>query len=178
MNNGLVPGSSTGRGATRREFLRLAGGVAACAAGPGAWAQDAGAADHVIEIAPYRVAVSAKQSFETVAYNGQVPGPLLRMREGRPVTIEVRNRTNSPEVVHWHGLFLPPEVDGAMEEGTPMIAAGRGGSVYVFAGAGGVSVVPYAYVCGQGPEEGAVQRTAWVVDDRAGSDRGSCRCGV
>ena len=27
-------------------------------------------------------------------------------------------------MVHWHGLFLPSEVDGAMEEGTPMIAAG------------------------------------------------------
>jgi FtsP/CotA-like multicopper oxidase with cupredoxin domain len=124
VNNGLVPGSSTGRGASRREFLRLAGGVAACAAGPGAWAQGAGAADHVIEIAPYRVEVSAKQSFETVAYNGQVPGPLLRLRESRPVTIEVRNRTNIAENVHWHGLFLPSEVDGAMEEGTPMIAPG------------------------------------------------------
>jgi FtsP/CotA-like multicopper oxidase with cupredoxin domain len=42
----------------------------------------------------------------------------LRLLEGRQVTIEVINRTNRAEVVHWHGLFLPPEVDGAIEEGT------------------------------------------------------------
>jgi FtsP/CotA-like multicopper oxidase with cupredoxin domain len=86
--------------------------------------QSVAAPDHVIEIAPYRVEVSAKKSFETLAYNGQVPGPLLRMKQGQPVTVEVRNKTSAPEVVHWHGLFLPPEVDGAMEEGTPMIAPG------------------------------------------------------
>jgi FtsP/CotA-like multicopper oxidase with cupredoxin domain len=59
---------------------------------------------------------------KTVAYNGQVPGPLLRFKENRPVTIEVTNRTDRAEVVHWHGLFIPPEVDGAIEEGTPAIA--------------------------------------------------------
>ena len=46
------------------------------------------------------------------------------MKQGRPVTVEVRNRTADPEIVHWHGLFLPPDTDGAMEEGSPMIAPG------------------------------------------------------
>ena len=50
-----------------------------------------------------------------------MPGPLLRLKEGRPVTIDVTNQTGNSEVVHWHGLFLPPQVDGAMEEGTPPI---------------------------------------------------------
>jgi FtsP/CotA-like multicopper oxidase with cupredoxin domain len=59
-----------------------------------------------------------------VAYNGQVPGPLLRMRQRQEQTIEVCTLTIDPEVVHWHGLFLPSEIDGAMEEGTPMIAPG------------------------------------------------------
>ncbi len=49
---------------------------------------------------------------------------LLRMKEGVPVTIEVNNQSSDPEIVHWHGLFLLPEIDGAMEEGTPHIAAG------------------------------------------------------
>jgi FtsP/CotA-like multicopper oxidase with cupredoxin domain len=47
------------------------------------------------------------------------------MREGQPVTIDVTNQTQDHEVVHWHGLFLPSEVDGAMEEGTPPIPPGR-----------------------------------------------------
>ena len=80
--------------------------------------------DYTLDIAPYTLDISPKHSIRTIAYNQQVPGPLLRLKEARPVTIEVANRTESEEIVHWHGLFLPPEVDGAMEEGTPMIAPG------------------------------------------------------
>ena len=80
--------------------------------------------DYTLAIAPYSLELSARRFIRTLAYNSQVPGPLLRFEEGRPVTIEVTNRTKQPEVVHWHGLFLPSEVDGAMEEGTPAIAAG------------------------------------------------------
>ncbi len=82
------------------------------------------ASDITLEIAPYTLEASPKHHIQTVAYNNQVPGPLLRMRQGRPTSITIRNRTPSPEIVHWHGLFLPSEIDGAMEEGTPMIAPG------------------------------------------------------
>jgi FtsP/CotA-like multicopper oxidase with cupredoxin domain len=81
-------------------------------------------ADVTLEIAPYTLEASPKHHIKTVAYNGQVPGPLVRMREGQVQSIEIRNMSGDPEVVHWHGLMLPPEIDGAMEEGTPMIAAG------------------------------------------------------
>ena len=47
------------------------------------------------------------------------------MQEGKPVTIDVFNDTPEPELVHWHGLHIPSDVDGAMEEGTPMIAPRR-----------------------------------------------------
>jgi FtsP/CotA-like multicopper oxidase with cupredoxin domain len=50
-----------------------------------------------------------------------VPGPVLKMREGMPVTVEVVNDTDVPEQVHWHGLLLPSELDGADEEGTPPV---------------------------------------------------------
>jgi FtsP/CotA-like multicopper oxidase with cupredoxin domain len=60
-----------------------------------------------------------------MGYNGQAPGPLLRMREGVPVQIHVINRTRHPEVVHWHGLHIPSNVDGATEEGSPCIAPGE-----------------------------------------------------
>jgi len=60
----------------------------------------------------------------TTAYNGQVPGPLLRLREGVPVTIDVTNVSANPDIVHWHGLAIDSLNDGAMEEGSPMIAPG------------------------------------------------------
>ncbi|QHN03514.1 copper oxidase [Granulicella sp. WH15] len=112
---------------TRRSFTRLSALAAgssllgrASAAQPVPLAEP----DIRLEIAPYTLEASPKHRFRTVAYNGQVPGPLLRMRQGRQQTVEVRNLTADPEVVHWHGLFLPSSVDGAMEEGTPMIAPG------------------------------------------------------
>jgi FtsP/CotA-like multicopper oxidase with cupredoxin domain len=49
---------------------------------------------------------------------------LLRIKEGQQVTVDVQNDSDVPELVHWHGLFVPSEVDGAMEEGTPMVPAG------------------------------------------------------
>ena len=72
--------------------------------------------DHIaLEIAP-------KTTIRTTGYNGTAPGPLLRMKEGQRVTIQVDNNTAEPEIVHWHGLHIPSEVDGSVEEGTPMIA--------------------------------------------------------
>lgn len=77
-----------------------------------------------LEIAPYTLEASPKHHIRTVAYNNQIPGPLFRMREGEPQSVEIRNLTKDSEVVHWHGLYLPPDIDGAMEEDTPMIAPG------------------------------------------------------
>lgn len=103
---------------SRRRFGQLSGFAA------GALLLPETAADVVLEIAPYTLEASPKHRVRTVAYNGQIPGPLLRMRQGQAQTVEIRNRTSDAEVLHWHGLFLPPEIDGAMEEGTPMIAPG------------------------------------------------------
>ncbi|MGP8259630.1 MAG: multicopper oxidase family protein [Acidobacteriaceae bacterium] len=85
---------------------------------------NASPADFTLDIAPYLLEASPKHRFQTVAYNGQVPGPLLRMRQGRPIAIDIHNHSANPEIVHCHGLFLPVPVDGAIEEGSPMIAPG------------------------------------------------------
>jgi FtsP/CotA-like multicopper oxidase with cupredoxin domain len=80
-----------------------------------------GDADYALDIAPYSFEVSSHRFIKTIAYNQQVPGPLLRFKEGQPVTIDVTNHSSNDEIVHWHGLFLPSEVDGSMEEGTPHV---------------------------------------------------------
>jgi FtsP/CotA-like multicopper oxidase with cupredoxin domain len=111
-------------------MLKLSG-MAVSSAAMGALVPQAVPADYSIDIAPYDLEVAPRRSIKTIAYNHQVPGPLLRFKEGRPVTIDVSNQTTDSEVVHWHGLFLPSEVDGAMEEGTPLIPAG-GHARYTF----------------------------------------------
>ncbi|HEY2039688.1 MAG TPA: multicopper oxidase family protein [Edaphobacter sp.] len=81
--------------------------------------------DHTLTIAPFSLEIAPRHFIKTIAYNQQVPGPLLRLKENVPVTIGVTNNSKDDEIVHWHGLFLPPEVDGAMEEGTPHIPSGE-----------------------------------------------------
>jgi len=46
------------------------------------------------------------------AINGQVPGPILRWREGETVTLAVTNRLSFPTSIHWHGLRIPSPMDG------------------------------------------------------------------
>jgi len=123
---------------TRRRFTQLTAITSASlAVGRGLGAQmgmpaasapvipaNAPPADFTLNIAPYLMEASPKHRFPTIAYNGQVPGPLLRMRQGHPVTIDIYNHSAEAEIVHWHGLYLPVETDGAMEEGSPLIAPG------------------------------------------------------
>ena len=80
-------------------------------------------ADITLKISPVIVQLDPNRAISTVGYNGTSPGPVLRMREGKPVTVDVLNETDVPELVHWHGQFIPPEVDGSEEEGTPMVPA-------------------------------------------------------
>lgn len=78
-------------------------------------------ADYKLVINHTTLEIAPKSVIKTVAYNNSAPGPLLRMKEGQRVTIDVQNNTSDPEIVHWHGLHIPSDVDGSMEEGTPMI---------------------------------------------------------
>ncbi len=81
-------------------------------------------ADITIHISPVEMEVAPRRMVKTTGYNGSAPGPVLRLREGQPVTVDVINETKIPELVHWHGLFVPSEVDGSEEEGTPLVPPG------------------------------------------------------
>jgi FtsP/CotA-like multicopper oxidase with cupredoxin domain len=82
-------------------------------------------ADYTLRIAPIALELAPGKTITTTGYNGKVPGPLLRLREGRPVAINVINDAGYPDIVHWHGLYLPAVQDGATEEGSPIIPVGQ-----------------------------------------------------
>src|SRR6516225_2336109 len=86
-------------------------------------AQDATRPDYTIRIQTSPIEIAPKHIISTTTYNGQFPGPLLRFKEGQPVTIEIINDTDVPEQLHWHGQKVSTDVDGAAEEGTPWIPA-------------------------------------------------------
>ena len=52
------------------------------------------------------------RSATTVTLNDQLPGPLIRLREGQEFVARVHNHLDEPTSIHWHGLLLPAEMDG------------------------------------------------------------------
>jgi CopA family copper-resistance protein len=57
--------------------------------------------------------------------NGQLPGPLLRWREGTTVALHVTNRMRVSTSIHWHGILLPAGMDGVPGISFPGIAPGE-----------------------------------------------------
>jgi CopA family copper-resistance protein len=47
-----------------------------------------------------------------IAVNGSVPGPLIRLREGQNIRLNVTNNLGVDTSIHWHGLLLPFQMDG------------------------------------------------------------------
>ncbi len=110
----------------RRQFLKTSGATAASCALPTfgkAFSSDTQNFSLVID--QTKVELAPGVVVRTTGYNDQAPGPLLRMREGVPAQIHVTNRTPHPEIVHWHGLHIPSNVDGSTEEGSPEIPPGE-----------------------------------------------------
>ncbi|MBI2467626.1 MAG: multicopper oxidase family protein [Candidatus Rokubacteria bacterium] len=114
----------TARALSRREFIRASGqaglGALALAAGGGARLASAGATqprrsgvreihlearELAWELAPGKVV-------KAMAYNGQVPGPEVRLKEGERVRIVLSNALSEPTTIHWHGVDVPAPMDG------------------------------------------------------------------
>ncbi len=60
-----------------------------------------------------------------LAYNGSVPGPILRVREGSEIVVHVENGGDLETTVHWHGLRLDNRSDGTHETQAPIAVGGR-----------------------------------------------------
>jgi FtsP/CotA-like multicopper oxidase with cupredoxin domain len=69
---------------------------------------------------------------DAYAFNGQIPGPKLRFRQGDRVRINVRNHLPETTTVHWHGLILPNIMDGPAHITQEPIASGGGLYRYEF----------------------------------------------
>ncbi len=65
--------------------------------------------DLTIAETPFRI---GEQLGMAKTINGTVPGPLIRLQEGQTITFNVINRLKEDTSIHWHGLILPPNMDG------------------------------------------------------------------
>ncbi|MBU1276200.1 MAG: multicopper oxidase family protein, partial [Proteobacteria bacterium] len=100
---------------TRRSFLKASLGALAGATAGGLWAVPGlAAADHRVELVaqPARINLGRGPEFNALAYNGQTPGPVIRVREGQSLRVSLKNRLPRPTTIHWHGLPVPNPMDG------------------------------------------------------------------
>lgn len=107
----------------RRTFLASLGVAAISAATPGTAHAGGEKPEHVVRIERATLEIAPGRHVTTTTYGSQFPGPLLRLREGRRVVVDIHNHTDIAEQYHLHGQFVPADVDGAAEERTPYIPA-------------------------------------------------------
>jgi FtsP/CotA-like multicopper oxidase with cupredoxin domain len=69
--------------------------------------------------------VAPGQMVEAWAYNKQVPGPQIRVREGDKVRVILHNKLDQSSAIHFHGLELPNDVDGVPFITQPPVKAGE-----------------------------------------------------
>jgi FtsP/CotA-like multicopper oxidase with cupredoxin domain len=74
----------------------------------------------------------AHPATEVWTYNGSVPGPELRFRQGERLKLEVENALGAHTTVHWHGIRLPNAMDGVPRLTQAPIGANGGRFVYEF----------------------------------------------
>jgi FtsP/CotA-like multicopper oxidase with cupredoxin domain len=76
-----------------------------------------------------RIAPVAKRlgdvTVRMIVYNGSIPGPILKVREGSEVVVNAVNESDLPATVHWHGLRLDNRYDGTALVQRPMPIGGR-----------------------------------------------------
>ena len=92
-------------------------------------ARRAGATADVVEYdltaAPLAFAPVSGVRFAGLAYNGSIPGPVLRVVHGQRLRVTYRNRTGQPTTVHWHGMILPNAMDGVAGVTQPAVGDGE-----------------------------------------------------
>ncbi|MDX8408705.1 MAG: multicopper oxidase domain-containing protein, partial [Mariprofundales bacterium] len=79
--------------------------------------------DMKMSIDEVELQVAPDLKYKVFGFNGQVPGPLIHVKEGDEVTVHVTNNTTLPHTVHWHGLYQHNNWQG---DGVPGITQAKG----------------------------------------------------
>jgi len=117
--------------AGRRVFIKTVGALAAAPWLPGI---ARAATPRVLRVAPGRASLVGENYPATGiwGYDGRVPGPELRYRQGERLRVEVENRLPVDTTVHFHGIRMPNAMDGVPHLTQVPIAAAGGRFVYEF----------------------------------------------
>jgi multicopper oxidase len=128
------------RGLSRRDFLTMAGlGAGAVALGgcgalgsrdegggstSGSTAGGGGATEYAFDVAPRDVEIGDR-TFSTWGYDGGLPGPEIRIKQGDTLRVRLGNRIPEGTTIHWHGQPIVNEMDGVPDVTQPPIESGE-----------------------------------------------------
>jgi FtsP/CotA-like multicopper oxidase with cupredoxin domain len=124
---------------SRREFLRISGqaglGVLTLTIGGGALLPRRGSArgyegagglrEIHLEAREVSWELAPGKAIKALAYNGQIPGPAIRLQEGERVRIFLKNALSEPTTIHWHGVDVPNPMDGVPGITQPPVQPGE-----------------------------------------------------
>ena len=112
---------------SRRAFLEASAGLALTALAPmwPALAADLREYRLVAGRGRVRLVDGDRPETDVWAYNGAVPGPEIRVKQGDRVRVAVENRLGEETTVHWHGVRVPNSMDGVPHLTQKPIAPGE-----------------------------------------------------
>ncbi|HSH13155.1 MAG TPA: multicopper oxidase domain-containing protein, partial [Desulfurivibrionaceae bacterium] len=80
--------------------------------------------EYDLAIEQRQISITGKPT-DAMTINGTIPGPTLRFRQGDLARIRVRNGMKAETSIHWHGILVPPGMDGVPLISFPPIAPGQ-----------------------------------------------------
>jgi FtsP/CotA-like multicopper oxidase with cupredoxin domain len=116
---------------TRREFIKRSAGLAAGFCLPfGLGTLSPASARRTVKefhftASPARIYLGEGPDFKAWTYNGQVPGPEIRVKDGEIVRVVLKNLLDEGTSIHWHGIPLPNPMDGVPGITQPAVKSGE-----------------------------------------------------
>ncbi len=74
--------------------------------------------------------------YRMLAYNGSIPGPVIKVPQGAQVTINFKNNTDMPTLFHSHGVRMDNQFDGSQTSQQPIPPGGSFAYMLKFPDAG------------------------------------------
>src|SRR5689334_10449891 len=111
LREGSSVPAKTSLSTSRRSVLRAGAGLALITV---LWPGTASASDYRITAAPAAAPLrgDGRANTEVWAYDGTIPGPVLRIGQGEQTRVVIENKLSEDTTVHWHGIRLPIGMDG------------------------------------------------------------------
>jgi len=78
-----------------------------------------------LEASVAQVPYAPDKQIEAWTFNGDIPGPLIRIRVGNRLIVHFTNKLPKPTTVHWHGIRVPIEMDGVPDISQPEVQPGE-----------------------------------------------------